>query len=84
MTTSKARLEERLEGADLLSTRLRIIQADIELAISYAGRSGHTSLIGEATRLRKGARELNLNTKDVGNRLRLRIQQMEASENGSR
>jgi hypothetical protein len=84
MTTSKERLEERLEGADLLSTRLRIILADIELAICYADRAGHTSLIGEATHLRKGARQLNCRTKDVGNRLRQRIKETEESENGER
>lgn len=76
MTTSKTRLEERLESSDLLNNRLKIVLADIELAISYAERTGHTSLIGEAARLRKGARELKRRAHGVTDSLRHRLDGM--------
>ncbi|MGH3849223.1 MAG: hypothetical protein ACRDRT_05895 [Pseudonocardiaceae bacterium] len=82
MTTSKARLEERIESADLLSTRLKIILADIETAVSYAEKSGHTSVIGEVTGLRKHVRSAHRQAVNVRKRLGQRSAVAEVMSHG--
>lgn len=76
MTTSKDRLQSRLENARLLNKRLTILLADIDTAFGYAERTGHPALAGDIAGLRGRARSIRNKALDASKSLDHRIAAM--------
>jgi len=55
MTTSREQLEDRLAGASLVIAECDLILRAVGRAKGFADRSGHTSLIGETSAMRRAA-----------------------------
>lgn len=79
MATDKQRLEERLAGTTAVLAEVEAILAATDRAYKLAEQSGHTSLAGEVSAVRRAARAARQRATVVSDRLRERIAEAAAA-----